>query len=133
VTPVFVPALTPAFAGAAPACRWAITHSAALRLRPEEPPAGPPRNPSATAFAAAPLDAAVAAPDGAALRARDPVAGSAAAARCGVPEGFEAFVGLADTFLAAAIWVFLLANDCGHVSARRLRDPAWTLEAGEPG
>ena len=59
--------------------------------------------------------------------------GSGTAARGGVPERFVAFVGLVGAFLAAAMWVFLLANDCGHVSARRLRDPAWTLEAGEPG
>jgi hypothetical protein len=143
--------LAPGFAAEAipppVACRCAITHSAALRLRREEPPAAPPRSPAATAFAAAapsnaprletaaPPGAALpeaAAPPGAALRVRDPVPGSGAAARGGVPERFVAFVGLTGAFLAAAIRVFLLANDCGHVSARRLRDPAWTLEAGEP-
>jgi hypothetical protein len=38
--------------------------------------------------------------------------------------GFDA--DLVGAFLAAAIRVFLLANDCGLVSARRLRIPAWT-------
>jgi hypothetical protein len=35
-------------------------------------------------------------------------------------------VALVGAFLAAAIRVFLLANDCGLVSAWRLRIPAWT-------
>jgi hypothetical protein len=46
-----------------------------------------------------------------------------AAARACVPD-------LVGAFLAAAIWVFLLANDCGLVSAWRLRNPAWTQGVG---
>jgi hypothetical protein len=45
------------------------------------------------------------------------------------PPTVEALVG---AFLAAAIWVFLLANDCGLVSAWRLRIPAWTQGASKP-
>ncbi|WP_203731428.1 hypothetical protein [Paractinoplanes durhamensis] len=52
----------------------------------------------------------------------------AAFARAGFPE-VEALVG---AFLAAAIWVFLLANDCGLVSAWRLRIPAWTQGVAKP-
>jgi hypothetical protein len=113
--------------------RCAITHSAALRLRLlEGTPAAPPRTAPAVAPARDGPFAEPAAPSGAALRARDPVTGSfPAPARGGVPERFVAFVGLMGVFRAAGIRVFLLANDCGHVSARRLRDPAWTLKAGE--
>jgi hypothetical protein len=39
-------------------------------------------------------------------------------------------VALVGAFLAAAIRVFLLANDCGLVSAWRLRNPAWTQGVG---
>jgi hypothetical protein len=63
-------------------------------------------------------------------------AGCLAVARTGVPEGVEGLLpapvaGLVGAFLAAAIWVFLLANDCGLVSAWRLRVPAWTPEAAD--
>jgi hypothetical protein len=53
----------------------------------------------------------------------------AAVARAAFPAPVVALVG---AFLAAAIRVFLLANDCGLVSAWRLRIPAWTQGVAEP-
>jgi len=47
-----------------------------------------------------------------------------------VPVFRAAVVALVGAFLAAAIRVFLLANDCGLVSAWRLRIPAWTQGVG---
>ena len=55
---------------------------------------------------------------------------AAAAARVPVPEEADLILGsapeaagLVGAFLAAGIEVFLLANDCGHVCAGRLRGP----------
>ncbi|WP_203807204.1 hypothetical protein [Paractinoplanes tereljensis] len=49
-----------------------------------------------------------------------------------VPAGLPGADALVEAFLAAAIWVFLLANDCGLVSAWRLRIPAWTQGVTKP-
>ncbi|WP_157437765.1 hypothetical protein [Actinoplanes subtropicus] len=57
----------------------------------------------------------------------------AAAAATFLTAGFDfpaPVVALVGAFLAAAIRVFLLANDCGLVSAWRLRIPAWTQGVG---